>query len=607
MNADSLDILSDDDSIDAEIDGLFSNFDAQRVKAIDRALRKCTESVPSVARLERMHRLCLLYAHNSRSVDGYLIARAAVRAARRLGDRRYLRKALTVRGALRQSAGDINSAIEDNVEAYEVARGLNDEAIMSAPLANLVRALGFLDLDDLALRLAEEALERVPAAVLDFSHLNATTSLMVNTSDLLLGKNPRRALQLACEVEKRLREVMGELGPSDEIQRQTQLAIATMNEVIAAVNLGDREFAACAVAKLRVLISGLPTPRLQPSAAVTEAVYEARYGDRRRGLLELRRACQSSIDDVAVEASRRLIEYYEATGCPAEAAEVLQTLQARLQSIRRTVALEELRRIEALDHVEEFDEFQFETERRLSTFAGRSIGMAERLAAKLKHLEGIAVAAELREGAEMSRAQHIYRVGKLCRELAAEAGCSDESQWLAEITGRLHDIGKCAIPDSTILCSAPLHETMQAMLREHSDYGARLIADADEPRLVQVVASVRHHHERFDGTGYPSNLRGEEIPLLARIAAICESYDAMLQSRVYRSSRTPATALEEVERCAGTQFDPQLAGLFARLVRRMRREHGDILEYLGAEARDIAPVRAFEQLEQLTAETRTVL
>lgn len=225
----------------------------------------------------------------------------------------------------------------------------------------------------------------------------------------------------------------------------------------------------------------------------------------------------------------------------------------------------------------------------------------------MKHLEGIAVAAELREGAEMSRAQHVYRVGKLCRELAIEVGCSDEVQWLAEVTGRLHDIGKCAIPDSTILCSSPLHEAMQAMLREHSDYGARLIADADEPRLVQVVASVRHHHERFDGTGYPSRLRGEEIPLLARIVAICESYDAMLQSRVYRSSRTPATALEEVERCAGTQFDPQLAGLFARLVRRIRREHGDVLEYLGAEARDSAPVRTFEQLEQLMAETRAVL
>jgi HD-GYP domain-containing protein (c-di-GMP phosphodiesterase class II) len=607
MNADPLAIACEDESIDAEIDGLFASFDPQRLKAIDRTLRRRSESAPSLARLERMHRLCLLYAHNSRAVDGYLVARAAVRAARRLGDRRCLRRALTVRGALRRIAGDINGAIEDNVEAYELARELNDEAIVAPPLSNLILALGYLDLDDLALRLADEALERVPSSFADFSHLSSTTSLMVNASDLLLGKNPRRALQLACEVERRLREAAGGLGPSDEIQRDFQLAIAAMNQVIAAVNLRDGGLAALAVARLRGLIDGLPMPRLQPHAAVTLAVYETRYGDRRRGLLELRRACQSDLDEIAVDASRRLVEYYEATGCPAEAAEVLRALQARLQSIRRTVALEELRRIEALDEVEEFDEFQCETQRRLADFAGRSIGVPERLAAKLKHLEGIAVAAELREGAEMSRAQHVYRVGKLCRELAVEAGCSDEVQWLAEITGRLHDIGKCAIPDSTILCSSPLHEAMQAMLREHSDYGARLIADADEPRLVQVVASVRHHHERFDGGGYPSRLRGDEIPLLARIAAICESYDAMLQSRVYRSSRAPAAALQEIERCAGTQFDPQLAGLFARLVRRIRREHGDVLEYLGAESRDSAPVRTFEQLEQLTAEARAVL
>jgi len=607
VNSDCVAIPSDDESIDAEIDGLFSNFDAQRVKAIDRALRKCSDSAPSVEHLERMHRICLLYAHNARAVDGYSIARAAVRDARRLGDRRRLRRALTVRGALRRMVGDINSAIADNVEAYEVARDLDDETTMSSPLSNLVLALGFLDLDDLALRLAEEALERVPSAVVEFSHLSAAASLMVNTSDLLLGRNPRRALQLACEVEKRLRGAVCGVGPSDEVQRESQLAIATMNQVVAAVNLGDREFAAHAVAKLRALIDGLPSPRLRTSTAVTLAVYEARYGDRRQGLLELRRACRSTIDDVAVDASRRLVEYYETTGCQAEAADVLRTLQARLQSIRRTVALEELRRIEALDQVEEFDEFQCETERRLSVLAGHSNGVPERLAAKLKHLEGIAIAAELREGTEMTRAQHVFRVGKLCRELAAEAGCSDEVQWLAELTGRLHDIGKCAIPDSTILCSSSLHEAMRAMLREHSDYGARLVADADEPRLVQVVASVRHHHERFDGTGYPSKLRGAEIPLLARIVAICESYDAMLQSRVYRSSRTPAAALEEIERCAGTQFDPQLAGLFARLVRRIRREHGDVLDYLGAEARDSAPVRTFEQLEQLTAEARTVL
>jgi HD-GYP domain-containing protein (c-di-GMP phosphodiesterase class II) len=607
MNADPLAIACEDESIDAEIDGLFASFDPQRLRAIDRTLRKRSENAPSVARLESMHRLCLLYAHNSRAVDGYLIARAAVRAARRLGDRRSLRRALTVRGALRRIAGNINGAIEDNVEAYELARELNDEAILAPPLSNLILALGYLDLDDLALRLADEAVERVPSTFADFTHLTSTTSLMVNASDLLLGKNPRRALQLACEVERRLREAAGGLGPSDEIQRDFQLAIAVMNQVIAAVNLRDGGLAARAVARLRGLIDGLPMPRLQPHAAVTLAVYETRYGDRRQGLLELKRACQSELDEIAVDASRRLVEYYEATGCPAEAVEVLRTLQARLQSIRRTVALEELRRIEALDEVEEFDEFQCETQRQLTDFAGRSIGVPERLAVKLKHLEGIAVAAELREGAEMSRAQHVYRVGKLCRELAAEVGCSDEVQWLAEVTGRLHDIGKCAIPDSTILCSSPLHEAMQAMLREHSDYGARLIADADEPRLVQVVASVRHHHERFDGSGYPSRLRGDEIPLLARIATICESYDAMLQSRVYRSSRAPAAALEEIERCAGTQFDPQLAGLFARVVRRIRREHGDVLEYLGAESRDSAPVRTFEQLEQLTAEARSVL
>jgi HD-GYP domain-containing protein (c-di-GMP phosphodiesterase class II) len=260
-----------------------------------------------------------------------------------------------------------------------------------------------------------------------------------------------------------------------------------------------------------------------------------------------------------------------------------------------------------LGDVGEFEDCQGETEKRLSRFVVDHREVPERLSAKLKHLEGIAVSAELREGSEMNRAQHIYRVGRLCLELAAEAGCSEKTQWLAEITGRLHDIGKCAVPDTTILTASPLSVAMRSMIREHCDYGARLIADADEPYLVQVVAAVRHHHERFDGGGYPCNLVGEEIPLLARVVSICESYDAMLQSRAYRSSCTPARALEEVERCAGTQFDPHLAGLFVRLIRRLKRQHGDLLEYLGAESHSSPHVRTFEQLQRLMAETRTIL
>ncbi|MGB3429470.1 MAG: HD domain-containing phosphohydrolase, partial [Burkholderiaceae bacterium] len=162
-------------------------------------------------------------------------------------------------------------------------------------------------------------------------------------------------------------------------------------------------------------------------------------------------------------------------------------------------------------------------------------------------------------------------------------------------------------PDAVLRSSGPLPEAMREIVRDHADYGARLVADADEPRLVQAVAAVRHHHERFDGSGYPSGLRGQEIPLLARIVALAESFDAMLQSRPYRSSRTVSKSLEEIERCAGTQFDPFLAGAFVQLVRRVQREHGDVLEYLGEQARTNPRVRTFERLERLMAKSRSTL
>jgi HD-GYP domain-containing protein (c-di-GMP phosphodiesterase class II) len=102
-------------------------------------------------------------------------------------------------------------------------------------------------------------------------------------------------------------------------------------------------------------------------------------------------------------------------------------------------------------------------------------------------------------------------------------------------------------------------------------------------------------------------LRGEEIPLLARMVALAESFDAMLQSRPYRCSRSVSKSLEEIERCAGTQFDPALAGTFVQLVRRIQMEHGDVLDYLGDQARTSPRVRTFERLERLMASSRSTL
>jgi two-component system, cell cycle response regulator len=118
-----------------------------------------------------------------------------------------------------------------------------------------------------------------------------------------------------------------------------------------------------------------------------------------------------------------------------------------------------------------------------------------------------------------------------------------------------------AIPDAILKKPAPLDADEWEFIRRHTIIGERIVAAA--PALRQVAALVRSSHERWDGTGYPDCLRGSEIPLGARIVAVCDAFDAMIANRPYRVGMRPEQALEELQHCAGTQFDPAVVEAFA--------------------------------------------
>ena len=125
----------------------------------------------------------------------------------------------------------------------------------------------------------------------------------------------------------------------------------------------------------------------------------------------------------------------------------------------------------------------------------------------------------------------------------------------------LHDVGKVAVPDAILNKPGPLDEGEWSFIRRHPIIGERIISAA--PALTRVAALVRHSHERWDGTGYPDALPGPDIPLGARIVAVADAFEGMTSPRPYALPRTPEAALEEIERCAGTQFDPAVVEAFA--------------------------------------------
>jgi two-component system, cell cycle response regulator len=159
---------------------------------------------------------------------------------------------------------------------------------------------------------------------------------------------------------------------------------------------------------------------------------------------------------------------------------------------------------------------------------------------------------------------HLDGVTELAVDVAERLGISGDELTNIRHAATLHDIGKVAIPDAIISKPGPLDAEEWAFMRRHTLIGERIIAAA--PALSSAAALVRSSHEAWNGTGYPDRLAGDEIPLGARIIAICDAFDAIIADRPYSPARTIEEALAELRRCAGTQFDPAIVTLFEQVL-----------------------------------------
>jgi putative nucleotidyltransferase with HDIG domain len=206
----------------------------------------------------------------------------------------------------------------------------------------------------------------------------------------------------------------------------------------------------------------------------------------------------------------------------------------------------------------------------------RSEERADQLAARsnqLAHLQ-VGVLATLLETLALrdpATSRHGAAVARLAHALAGELSLPDREQELVHTAGLLHDIGKFALPDR-ILHAAELPEGDWPLVKRHSQDGAALVGRLDGYGPVAEI--ILYHHERIDGTGYPAGLIGREIPLLARVIAVCETYDTLTGRDSYRTAMTPVEAFAELRRVAGRQLD---ADLVDRLIVLLQRDGAKLL------------------------------
>ena len=167
--------------------------------------------------------------------------------------------------------------------------------------------------------------------------------------------------------------------------------------------------------------------------------------------------------------------------------------------------------------------------------------------------------------------QHAQRVQRYAVALAREAGITDQPTLVAiDLAALLHDLGKLGIPDCVLHKPGPLTPDEYDQVKQHVIIGADILTAALFPRSLALL--VRHHHENWDSTGYPDGLRGEAIPIGARVLAIVDCYDALTSDRPYRRALSHTCAVSMIRERRGTMYDPDIADAFLRIVQYLRSE-----------------------------------
>jgi putative two-component system response regulator len=229
----------------------------------------------------------------------------------------------------------------------------------------------------------------------------------------------------------------------------------------------------------------------------------------------------------------------------------------------------------------------------------QQVAYQELMKSRVEILERLAVSADLRSDAT---GQHSYRVGKLAALMAQALGWDEDTVFLLELAARLHDIGKIGIPEHVLMTKRHRVDAERELVQSHALIGADILAQSNLPHMKMAEEIARFHHEHWDGSGYPFGLAYSAIPVAARITAVADAFDEWVHAPTPEPALPPLEALGEIVSRRGKQFDPELVDVFADLVPRLLRDHGDLNAFLGQAARE-SPF--FQARQRITSALKT--
>ncbi|MVN85594.1 HD domain-containing protein [Deinococcus sp. HMF7620] len=531
----------------------------------------------------------------------------ALPLARQEGDPRLLAEVLTLLGLGHMMTGQLRAALAPLNEAIELATGPGAPHLLADATLCLGKTLGELG-DPAAIDYQREAQSQYAAMGARLQEADAVQALGLTLHKRmeyeaavpmhLRGVEMQRALGQERSVGYGLAylgETYADLGMAtldhDPEKGRTMLAqavpllteaaeiAARMNDArllrTAAAALAqvefDRGFEDVAEAWLKRSFEAARTAQDRLGEAYLhkeQARQQQRRGDLAGALRTLHVACALM---EAAGAQSGLVSVLRQT---AEVQEEAGDLALALATQRRTHTLELALRDEANETRFQLARFRLETqqhraeaekERRRSEALEDLVRQrtAQLEASHFALLERLAVVAEFRDS---ETADHTRRVGTLAALLAQRLGLPPSEVAMLQLAARLHDIGKIAIPDEVLLKSGRLSPDEWALMQTHAARGAQMLAGRDSALLTMAEEIAWTHHERWDGSGYPRGLAGEAIPLVGRVVALADVYDALGRVRPYKPAWSHAEVVQEIQRGAGLHFDPQVVGAFLALL-----------------------------------------
>jgi putative two-component system response regulator len=552
-------------SVRALLDGakLVESTDPSKARALvqqARVLARSHGDEPGEA--EALYRLAGVSYSAGSADDAFAVALEARELARKCGATVVEVWALNLVGIVHYNAGNYSEALACSLKALELYR-TTDHRVDEGNLLNTIAVIHH------SLRDHDRAIVTYEAALTANKGLDRPENDAVTLANMAKVRAERNENLLAVS-----------LGESAlELAREHALAyvpdiLARLAEAYASLSALDRARAILDDADAIIIERTTRQADLSPSTVIAVRLARGKVlialGEHEPAVRSLKEALelstQASMPEASLQAHQQLAQLFKDLGRFEEALEHQEARFAMNEELfnrgtdLRIKTLQIAHDTEAARHQAEI--LRLRTSELEALVRGRTHELEEY---QLEAFQRLAVLAEFRD---TDTGEHTIRVGDLSGEIGREIG--EDGEWVRQLNlaGRLHDIGKVAVPDTILLKPGPLTHDEFEVMKTHTTIGAEILSGSDSP-LIQLAAEVAlNHHERWDGTGYPNGLSGTGIPLSGRVVTVADVYDALTSKRTYKHAWSSIDAVRYIIGARGSQFEPRIVDAFLRVMAR---------------------------------------